>query len=512
MDRVYLIAKAIILLLWIGPGSAHGQEMDRAGIPRHLEDVFNESPNRLHAILRNEESWWLDSIIVLDNLTGELTSKETFQYDQSGRPIQILSIYSEDYPIDQLLTLHYPENDTVLIATEHKQQGPSQTWTPTWRTFTVQKSPGSIGYISDQWLTNASGWIPVEMTDEVYNSAGQLEERIQSSFQIATGKWLPSSRVSKSYNSNGLIQESTSFSYWASTKNWLPTQQVAYTYFQDSILQEKYWKHWSGSEQKWYPYQWEHWDIFPDDRFSIRTTAQPEFFTDDWVWIDRRDYYQDSLGRDIAIVYYLDCWPDSIQTTDSLLFEYDEYGFMDQEMHFVWQDDHWERSTLHRYEHMQCKPYAGILDSVWDWDVQANQWNLGAYESCSSVQNDQLIIEIDSVSFIHPWKDVDMKVIYFYQDSTAHFGHPPDTETNTFCQLENPYEPASQITCFSSSAFQGQEMTVLLSNLQGQIMHVAHYPSGQSFALPAFTPPGTYVLYVQISSGPSFVQKLQIRP
>lgn len=498
----YLFLSGSLTLQGQGPLLEGGDDMAPLRYSERINTIRTAS-------FRNDEFGPLDSITIFNNLKGEQVSVESFQYDPSGRVVRREVTYSDSYPRDLLETIRYPEKDTLLIRTASERMDASVDWEGTYRFITVLEGNQKIRFITLEWVSSVYGWIPYTSTEETYDIEGRLDTRIHSGYQIAQGKWVPVKRERLVYNPTGLIKEFWTDVYSVSSGNWNSSKHKTYIYSQDSILQDVYWRNWYGSSISWQNVQWEHWDHHQAKRLSIRQVAQIDLFSDDWIWIIRQDYYTDSLDRNIAIVNYMDCWPDSLQPIDSLVLTYDDIGRIEEETLFKWDISQWTPFSVHRFGREQCPPYVGILDSIWRWEELPGIWDLQLIESCHQ-EPDQNIIEVDSVRMFTSWNPLDMTVRYYYADPSA----KPEVQDNPIalqaCLFENPYSSGGLITCFTDAAYQGQTMNLSLVTLTGQVIHEGQYPAGQPFVLPPFIGPGMYVLHVSLSGGKSFSVKLQI--
>lgn len=498
------------LLLWIGMYPINAQVLPPVDDLFNMQSGWQESPLLVRtATFRNEGLGPLDSIKVWDNLTGKLVSMEAFTYDKAQRVIQKMTYtLANSFPY-RLEQFAYPGNDTLIIRTSLYRKYFVNNWTPSYRNIQVQVDSPNTQTLELDWDPDLKGWLPFYKREEVYNQNGSLRHRMMSSYDQIAKKWITNTRDRPIYNSKGRIEEYLFESDYDQNGVWDPNSRWAYEYIQDTLRNKATFQLWNSTLNEWINNLLVKWEWTNSGKTLIRQDAKWGGSIWDWDLYKTRLTYRDDSDRIRADVRYDGQWLDHVVPTDSFSYTYNQLGEKEEEIYHSWDNDHWEPVHMYRYGLDKCSPFPGRLDSVWALGGETG-WELRRYEACRILNGASLIVEVDSISHLYSWEDeLDMKVHYYYLDSTYVAPPPIDSSSLQDCIYMNPYQPGSPITCFANLGLPVGIMNVRVVNLLGQLIHEDRVDMRTPFFLPDI-PQGLYAFEVSIPSGPTYSGLIQI--
>ena len=498
-------SRFLTLLLGMAMSACIGQEVLFSSLPQTIvPGQQRREVQPLSATLRNEGIGPLDSIKVWDNQTGQLISRKAFKYDQTGRIIRnetFTAEHSIPYTLEELL---YPGNDTLVIMTRSFRKYWKDDWGLATREIYTQVDSPNIQYLALDWEPGIQAWMPFDRREEEYNQDGSFRFRLQFEKDIFSDMLIPTRRDRPVYNKWGRTAEYLFETDYDQDGVWDPSTRWVYGYILDTILHHSTLQYWNSTLNTWTNNRLVQWDWLNSGTMLIQQSAQWDNSIGDWYLFQTSVIRKNEFGQDLSKVAYEGPWLGLLVPEDSVAWEYDAEGQVTQSIYFTWDTMGWKPYHLYRYGRNQCMPYPGRLDSVWVWNEPDGDWQLGGYESCHSIQGPSLIIEVDSLHQEYSWQNVDMKLHYYYQDSTYVAPPPIDSSSLQDCIYMNPYLPGSPITCFADLGLPLGQMNIAVVNLLGRVIHQDRHEVGLPFTLPATTPQGLYVLEVSIPSGPHY--------
>ena len=359
-----------------------------------------------------------------------------------------------------------------------------------------------------------------------YNTSNLMTELLSQTLDIPSGSWVNISKISYTYNSGNMQTEQLSVVWSTSQNNWVNDQKYEYSYdagnhptgylystwntgthlWEPNTLAtytnstgglplEKLYQHWLSSTSSWQNYekianQYNSYNLMTDDLDQLWNTG-----TSLWInnWKDQYVYYSNNVQKTRNQYYWIpngSSWMESYYTLN------DSIGYM---LEYYMKSIDFQNSTYifgDRYLYSYNTQHNYIEYDHFSLDIPSGNWIPSGRRQFTYDQNANNTVQLDQIwdigsnSYLNYYK-----IENFFSFTT---GIREKKDLSGYCFYPNPIRKGMPVSCQGLKA--NEEYSIMLYNLNGQLIFTSPIHSGEQFIFPGNIAPGMYLLTLSLKN------------